>query len=114
MGMTEILPANSRYYNSCGQKTIIEKLGQPANQIDALGGSLRQLCGPKLSGRPDQGHDGLCLDLLHTIFSAQFRSFTMKHACWSIFEKGGDGRVLWNLFSLRSILVPNSEACRCL
>jgi predicted Zn finger-like uncharacterized protein len=40
----------------------------------------------RLSGRPDQGHDGLCLDLLHTIFSAQFRSFTMKHAYRS---KGG-------------------------
>ena len=82
----------------------MEKLGQPKHQINALGIHYAN-CGPKLSGRPDQGHYGLCLDLLHTIFSAQFQSFTMKHACRSIFEKGGDDRALWNLFSLRSILV---------
>ena len=82
----------------------MEKLGQPEHQINALGIHYAN-CGPKLSGRPDQGHYGLCLDLLHTIFSAQFQSFTMKHACRSIFEKGGDDRALWNLFSLRSIFV---------
>jgi hypothetical protein len=37
MGMTEILPASFRYYNSCGRKTSMEKLGQPENQINALG-----------------------------------------------------------------------------
>jgi hypothetical protein len=92
----------------------MEKLGQPENQINALGVHYANCVDLNYPGRPDQGHDGLCLDLLHTIFSAQFRSFTMKHACRSIFEKGGHGRALWNLFSLRSILVSNSEACRCL
>ena len=37
MGMTEILPASFRYYNSCGRKTSMEKLGQPENHINALG-----------------------------------------------------------------------------
>jgi hypothetical protein len=72
MGMTEILPASFRYYNSCGRKTSMEKLGQPEHQINALGIHYAN-CGPKLSGRPDQGHYGLWLDLLHTIFSAQFQ-----------------------------------------
>ena len=51
----------------------MEKLGQPEHRINALGIHYAN-CGPKLSGRPDQGHYGLCLDLLHTIFSAQFQS----------------------------------------
>jgi len=72
----------------------MEKLGQPENQINALGVQCANCVDLNYPGARIRAMMACALDLLHTIFSAQFRSFTMKHACRSIFEKGGDGRAL--------------------
>ena len=87
MGMIEILPASFRYYNSCGRKTSVEKLGQPENQINSLGVHYANCVDLNYPGARIRAMMA-CASICFIPSSPQFRSFTMKHACRSIFEKG--------------------------